>query len=139
MRLLLIGTTFHSGGVVKVPNRPLCIVVRKAWVVENIQELGAGRMYHLAFHPDEVADEVIADLEYGVIGTGSNADMMQVEGLRTRQVSRVKIVAVHDYLAYLRFDLRLLRVAVGPWQEGIPFPDPHLLCGYLTNPQINVG
>ncbi|HEY8486503.1 MAG TPA: hypothetical protein VIL11_03835 [Limnochordales bacterium] len=106
----------------------LQFLVKNSWVAENLHSLGPGRIYHLAYRTADMEPAVVSDLQRGVLGRSSPAQVAWLEpGGRPVPVADVELLEVHDFGAYFRFDFRIRTL----YPYGQAVQPPQFLCRYV--------
>ncbi len=108
--------------------RILQFVVKNSWVADNLRSLGSGKLYHLAYRPDDMDPEVAKEVAGALLRPGEPAEvaLLTAHG-EPVPVADVELHEVHDFPGYCRFDFRILRV----YPEHRPGPEPAYLCRYV--------
>lgn len=111
--------------------RVLQLLVRNAWVADNLRSLGPGKMYHLAYRVADMDPEVAEDVVSGHLGPGMPAQVALASGDGDPvRVADVELSGVHDFVSYCRFDFRIRRLHDYP----APAPRPGFMCRYVEGP-----
>lgn len=106
----------------------LQLVVKKAWVADNLHSLGVGHIYHLAYGTADMHPEVQEDLARETLAPGSPAEVALASANgEAVPVADVELCEVHRFASYVRFDFRIQRLH--PYQR--PQPQPGYLCRYV--------
>ena len=109
-------------------SRVLQLLVRNAWVADNLRSLGPGRMYHLAYRLADMAPEVVEDLATGRLVAGVPAEVALLSGSGDPvPVADVELEGVHDFTSYCRFDFRIRKLHPPPSDAG----RPGFMCRYV--------
>lgn len=108
--------------------RTLQLLVRNAWVADNLRSLGPGKMYHLAYRLADMDPEVAEDLVNGHLTAGTPAEVALASGSEEPiPVADIELSGVHDFISYCRFDFRILRLHPPPAGPG----RPGFMCRYV--------
>jgi len=122
----------HQGQEDKV----LQMAVKIQWTVDNLQALGVGSMYHLAYRPNEISYEVLVHVNTGEIRPGTKAEIVFIGGPQPVKIAEATIENIVTSKGFRRFDFRLQKIITCP-EERATKSHIGILCRYIQQPAID--
>jgi len=103
------------------------VAVRGAWVADNLQRLGEGAFYHLAYPTHQVHPQVLEKLRAGTPKYGR----VEIHLLRERlalHIADAELIAVHWFPELIRVHFMIARLYVESLHTEVEWEDPdHLV------------
>jgi hypothetical protein len=116
--------------MVSHPPKTLQMIIKEAWLVESIKNLGSGYYTHLAYTVNDIDPQVLGDIQNSGI-QGVLGEIVKLDATSTQRVATVEVIRTNDFHSFIRFDLRLLEIV--PFIKETPVEiKPDCLCCYQS-------
>ncbi len=101
------------------------LAIRSTWVIENLEKLGPGAFYHLAYATSQIHPDVLRKLKVRAFDYGK-VDIYCLREDRGLWVASGEVIAVHWYPEFLRIHFMITEVNPSSTRE-IPWTSSYMV------------